>query len=115
PTAANFTTDLHSLGQYIQEGRRDLFETVLHVKQSKKDVTVDLEDNDTDGLNYLAGKTLHDINDKAYQGTLLTHTDGGVTNLILDIPKLDAYTFGYLVYFFKKSCAISGYLLGVNP
>lgn len=115
PTAANFTTDLHSLGQYIQEGRRDLFETVLHVKQSKKDVTVDLEDNDTDGLNYLAGKTLHDINDKAYQGTLLAHTDGGVPNLILDIPKLDAYTFGYLVYFFEKSCAISGYLLGVNP
>jgi len=115
PTSANFTTDLHSLGQYIQEGRRDLFETVLHVNQSKKEVTVENDKNDADGLNYLAGKTLHEINDKAFQGTLLAHTDGDVPNLVVEVPKLDAYTFGYLVYFFEKACAISGYLLGVNP
>jgi|SRR5690625_135786 len=115
PTSANFTTDLHSLGQYIQEGRRDLFETVLHVNQSKKEVTVEYDKNDADGLNYLAGKTLHEINDKAFQGTLLAHTDGDVPNLVVEVPKLDAYTFGYLVYFFEKACAISGYLLGVNP
>jgi len=115
PTSANFTTDLHSLGQYIQEGRRDLFETVLHVNQSKKEVTVENDKNDADGLNYLAGKTLHEINDKAFQGTLLAHTDGDVPNLVVEVPKLDAYTFGYRVYFFEKACAISGYLLGVNP
>lgn len=115
PTSANFSTDLHSLGQYIQEGRRDLFETVLHVNESRSKITVGSDDSDADGLNYLAGKTLHEINDKAYQGTLLAHTDGGVPNLVVEIPKLDAYTFGYLVYFFEKACAASGYLLGVNP
>ncbi|WP_047979659.1 glucose-6-phosphate isomerase [Ornithinibacillus contaminans] len=115
PTSANFSTDLHSLGQYIQEGRRDLFETVIHVNQSKHNVTLEAEEKDSDGLNYLAGKTIHEINDKAYQGTLLAHTDGGVPNLIIDIPALDAYTFGYMVYFFEKACALSGYLLGVNP
>ncbi len=115
PTSANFSTDLHSLGQYIQDGRRDLFETVIHVNQSKIDLTLEVEENDSDGLNYLAGKTVHEINDKAYQGTLLAHTDGGVPNLIIDVPALDAYTFGYLVYFFEKACALSGYLLGVNP
>ena len=115
PTSANFSTDLHSLGQYIQEGRRDLFETVLHVQEPKKEITLESEEQDSDGLNYLAGRTIHEINDKAYQGTLLAHTDGGVPNLIVEVPKLDAYTFGYLVYFFEKACAISGYLLGVNP
>lgn len=115
PTSANFTTDLHSLGQYIQEGRRDLFETVLHVNHSKKDLTIEKDENDADGLNYLSGKTLHEINDKAFQGTLLAHTDGGVPNLVVEVPELDAYTFGYLVYFFEKACAMSGYLLGVNP
>ncbi|WP_047983660.1 glucose-6-phosphate isomerase [Ornithinibacillus californiensis] len=115
PTSANFSTDLHSLGQYIQDGRRDLFETVLHVNQSKLDLTLEEEENNSDGLNYLAGKTIHEINDKAYQGTLLAHTDGGVPNLIINVPALDAYTFGYLVYFFEKACALSGYLLGVNP
>lgn len=115
PTSANFSTDLHSLGQYIQDGRRDLFETVIHVNQSKWELTLEEEDNNSDGLNYLAGKTIHEINDKAYQGTLLAHMDGGVPNLIIDVPALDAYTFGYLVYFFEKACALSGYLLGVNP
>lgn len=115
PTSANFSTDLHSLGQYIQEGRRDLFETVLHVNHAKLEMTLEEEENNSDGLNYLAGKTIHEINDKAYQGTLLAHTDGGVPNLVIDLPALDAYTFGYLVYFFEKACALSGYLLGVNP
>ncbi|MBP1969543.1 glucose-6-phosphate isomerase [Virgibacillus natechei] len=115
PSSANFSTDLHSLGQYVQDGRRDLFETVLHVNKSAKEMTVEEEKDDSDGLNYLAGKTIHEINDKAFQGTLLAHTDGGVPNLIIEVPELNAYTFGYLVYFFEKACAISGYLLGVNP
>ncbi len=115
PASANFTTDLHSMGQYVQDGRRDLFETVLHVEESKQTLTVETDEDDADGLNYLAGKTIHEINDKAYQGTLLAHTDGNVPNLIIDLPKLDAFTFGYLIYFFEKACAISGYLLGVNP
>jgi len=115
PAAANFTTDLHSMGQYVQDGRRDIFETVLHVNESKKEMTLEADDNNSDGLNYLAGKTIHEINDKAYQGTLLAHTDGNVPNLIVELPRLDAFTFGYLVYFFEKACAISGYLLGVNP
>jgi len=115
PSSANFTTDLHSLGQYIQEGRRNIFETVLHVNKSKKDLTLEADENNSDGLNYLAGKTLQEINDKAFQGTMLAHTDGDVPNLIVEIPELDAYTFGYLVYFFEKACAMSGYLLGVNP
>ncbi|WP_249871160.1 glucose-6-phosphate isomerase [Oceanobacillus saliphilus] len=115
PSSANFTTDLHSLGQYIQEGRRNIFETVLHVNSSKKEMTLEAEENDSDGLNYLAGKTIHEINDKAFQGTMLAHTDGDVPNLIVEVPALDAYTFGYMVYFFEKACAISGYLLGVNP
>ncbi|MFC0301027.1 glucose-6-phosphate isomerase [Virgibacillus soli] len=115
PASANFSTDLHSLGQYIQEGRRDLFETVLHVRASRHDIVLEEDEKDLDGLNYLAGKSIHDINDKAFQGTLLAHTDGNVPNLIISIPKLDAFTFGYLVYFFEKACAMSGYLLGVNP
>jgi glucose-6-phosphate isomerase len=115
PASANFSTDLHSLGQYIQDGRRNLFETVLHVQEANREVVMEEETNDTDGLNYLTGKTMHEINDMAFQGTLLAHTDGDVPNLIIDIPKLNAYTFGYLVYFFEKACAMSGYLLGVNP
>lgn len=115
PASANFTTDLHSIGQFIQEGRRNLFQTILHVNTAKKEITLEAEDNNADGLNYLAGKTIHEINDKAYQGTLLAHNDGDVPNLILELPKLDAYTFGYLVYFFEKAVAIGGYLLGVNP
>ncbi|SER77786.1 glucose-6-phosphate isomerase [Gracilibacillus ureilyticus] len=115
PSSANFSTDLHSLGQYVQEGRRDIFETVLHVEEPKSNITIEEEAQDLDGLNYLAGKTLDFVNEKAYQGTLLAHTDGQVPNLLVHLPKLDAYTFGYVVYFFEKACAISGYLLGVNP
>ncbi|MGN8645257.1 glucose-6-phosphate isomerase [Gracilibacillus sp. HCP3S3_G5_1] len=115
PSSANFSTDLHSLGQYVQEGRRDIFETVLHVEEPKSNITIEKEEQDLDGLNYLAGETLDFVNEKAFQGTLLAHTDGEVPNLLVHLPKLDAYTFGYVVYFFEKACAISGYLLGVNP
>lgn len=115
PSSANFSTDLHSLGQYIQEGRRDLFETVLHVESPRHELVIEAEANDLDGLNYLAGKTVDFVNKKAFEGTLLAHTDGDVPNLVVKIPKMDEYTFGYLVYFFEKACAMSGYLLGVNP
>src|SRR5690625_216449 len=115
PSSANFSTDLHSLGQYVQEGRRDLFETVLHVEKPRRDLTIEKDEQDLDGLNYLAGQTVDFVNEKAYQGTMLAHTDGQVPNLIIHLPELDAYTFGYIVYFFEKACALSGYLLGVNP
>ncbi|MFX3622897.1 MAG: glucose-6-phosphate isomerase [Ectobacillus sp.] len=115
PASANFSTDLHSLGQYIQEGRRDLFETVLNVVRPVHEIEIQLEETDLDGLNYLAGKTVDFVNKKAFEGTLLAHSDGGVPNLIVNIPQLNEYTFGYLVYFFEKACAMSGYLLGVNP
>ncbi|WP_053360420.1 glucose-6-phosphate isomerase [Bacillus sp. FJAT-27251] len=115
PSSANFSTDLHSLGQYVQEGRRDLFETIIKVDEPRHELTIEAEDNDLDGLNYLAGETVDFVNNKAFEGTLLAHTDGGVPNLVVNIPQLDEYTFGYLVYFFEKACAMSGYLLGVNP
>jgi len=115
PSSANFSTDLHSLGQYVQEGRRDLFETVIKLDKPRRELTIEKEENDLDGLNYLAGKTIDFVNNKAFEGTMLAHTDGGVPNLIVTIPALDEYTFGYLVYFFEKACAMSGYLLGVNP
>ncbi|SFJ39789.1 glucose-6-phosphate isomerase [Halobacillus dabanensis] len=115
PASANFSTDLHSLGQYVQEGRRDLFETVLHVETPSSDISIEEDAQNLDGLNFLAGSTVDEVNEKAYLGTMLAHTDGDVPNLILHLPKRDAYTFGYLVYFFEKACAISGYLLGVNP
>src|SRR5690625_1070151 len=115
PSSANFSTDLHSLGQYVQEGRRDLFETVLHVEKPRRDLTIEKDEQDLDGLNYLAGQTVDFVNEKAYQGTMLAHTDGQVSNLIVHLPDLDSYIFGYIVYFFEKACALSGYLLGVNP
>ena len=115
PASANFSTDLHSLGQYVQEGRRDLFETIIKLEKPKKEIIIQKEAVDLDGLNYLAGKTVDFVNTKAFEGTLLAHTDGNVPNLILTIPALDEYTFGYMAYFFEKACAISGYLLGVNP
>ncbi|WP_108670720.1 glucose-6-phosphate isomerase [Peribacillus acanthi] len=115
PASANFSTDLHSLGQYVQEGRRDLFETIIKVEKPRHELTIEEEKSDLDGLNYLAGKTVDFVNNKAFEGTMLAHTDGGVPNLIVSIPAMDAYTFGYLVYFFEKACAMSGYLLGVNP
>lgn len=115
PSSANFSTDLHSLGQYVQEGRRDLFETIIKVETPRHELTIEEEASDLDGLNYLAGQTVDFVNTKAFEGTMLAHTDGGVPNLVVNIPSMDAYTFGYLVYFFEKACAMSGYLLGVNP
>ncbi|GGE17023.1 glucose-6-phosphate isomerase [Marinithermofilum abyssi] len=115
PASVNFTTDLHSMGQYIQEGRRDLFETVVTVDRPAKELTIQEEAGNLDGLNYLAGQTMDFVNKKAFQGTLLAHTDGGVPNLIVQVPEISPYAFGQLVYFFEKACGISGYLMGVNP
>ena len=115
PASVDFSTDLHSMGQYIQEGKRILFETVITVENAKRNITIENEAVDLDGLNYLSGKTLDFVNKKAFQGTLLAHTDGQVPNLLLTMERLDENNFGYLVYFFEKSCAMSGYILGVNP
>jgi glucose-6-phosphate isomerase len=115
PASADFSTDLHSLGQYVQEGRRQLLETVLLVENPREDIVITEEEGNLDQLNYLAGKTMDFVNKKAMQGTLLAHTDGDVPNLVVTIPELSPYQFGYMVYFFEKACAISGYLLGVNP
>ncbi len=115
PSGADFTTDLHSLGQYIQDGRRCIFETVLNVKKAKTSVDIFETEDNADGLNFLAGKTVNFANRKAMQGTVIAHTDGGVPVFVIDVPELTPYYFGYLVYFFEKTCAMSGYLLGVNP
>ncbi len=115
PAAADFSTDLHSMGQYIQDGQRMLFETAILVDSPKKDVIIKANDDNLDGLNFLAEKSLDYVNLKASQGTALAHTDGGVPNLMVYVPELNAYNFGKLVYFFEKACAISGYILGVNP
>ena len=115
PAAVDFTTDLHSMGQYIQEGRRCLFETVINVEKAKYEINIEEDAEDLDGLNFLAGKTMDFVNKQAFQGTLLAHNDGGVPNMVLNVPELSAYYFGYMVYFFEKACGISGYLLGVNP
>lgn len=115
PAAADFSTDLHSLGQYVQEGQRMLFETVLHVHTPRREMTIASDEANLDKLNDLAGETIDTVNEKAFEGTLLAHVDGGVPNLIVEIPEMSAYYFGYLVYFFEKACAISGYLLGINP
>ncbi len=115
PAGVNFSTDLHSMGQYIQDGRRSLFETVLYVENSKKDITLEEDAENIDGLNFLAGKTMDFVNKQAFEGTALAHADGGVPNLVIALKALDEYTFGQLVYFFEKACGISGYLLGVNP
>ncbi len=114
-SSASFSTDLHSLGQYIQDGERHLFETVIQVMETSKDVFIPEEENDLDELNYLKGKPLSYVNLQALKGTMMAHKDGLVPNLILQIPRFDAYTFGYLVYFFEKACAMSAYLIDVNP
>lgn len=115
PASVNFTTDLHSMGQFIQDGKRNLFETTIHIEKSKKDIVLKNSEDNLDGLNFLAGKNLDLVNKKAFEGTLKAHISGNVPNLIIDIPELDEYYFGKLIYFFEKACAISGYLLGVNP
>jgi glucose-6-phosphate isomerase len=115
PAAADFTTDLHSLGQYIQEGRRLFFETILEVEATGSALVLPSAEGDPDGLNYLTGQKIDELNRQAQRGTLLAHQDGGVPCLVLKVPALTDYYFGYLVYFFEKACAMSGYLLGVNP
>ncbi|RPA61245.1 glucose-6-phosphate isomerase [Aerococcus agrisoli] len=115
PSSANFTTDLHSLGQYIQEGQRNLFETVVKVDKPLKSIEIPAFDEDLDGLGYLEGKDVDFVNTKAFQGTVLAHTDGDVPNFVLTIPEMDAYSLGYMIYFFEIAVAISGYLNGINP
>ena len=115
PASVDLTPDLHSMGQYIQDGIRMLQETVVFFDNSRTSVTVPSDEENLDGLNYLAGKSVQFVDSKAYQGTLLAHMDGGTPNIIIEIDEADAYHFGYLVYFFEKACGLSGYLLGVNP
>jgi len=115
PSSANFSTDLHSLGQYIQDGRRNLFETVIKVDKPKKSLTIPKEKEDLDGLGYLEGKEIDFVNTKAFEGTVLAHTDGEVPNFVLTIPDTSAYTLGYLFYFFEMAVAVSGYMNSVNP
>lgn len=115
PAAADFTTDLHSLGQYIQDGQCHLFETLLQVENPGPGLTVEKVEGNPDGLNYLAGKTLDYVNKMAAEGTAQAHVDGGVPNLAISLPEATAWHLGYLFYFFEKACAVSGYLLGVNP
>lgn len=115
PVSANFSTDLHSIGQFIQDGSRNLFETVLWVENAKKNITIETDAENLDGLNFVSDKTIQYVNSKAYAGTFLAHVDGGVPTMVLEVEKTDAYNFGQLVYFFEKALAISGYMLGVNP
>ncbi|MEO1261938.1 MAG: glucose-6-phosphate isomerase [Bacteroidota bacterium] len=115
PASADFTSDLHSLGQYIQDGHRHLFETLIQINKPEHDLVIEKEKRNLDGLNYLAGKTLDYVNKKAAQGTVEAHVDGGVPNLIINMPSATPHHLGYLFYFFEKACAISGYLLAVNP
>ena len=115
PTGMDFTTDLHSLGQYVQEGKRNLMETVLEIVEPQHDITIKADEDNVDGLNFLAGKTLDYVNKKAMEGTIEAHVTGEVPNIKISLEKLDAKTLGHLIYFFEKSCAISGMILGVNP
>ena len=113
--SGNFSTDLHSLGQYIQEGERHLFETILRIKNIEEDVLIPTDDLNLDDLNYLAGKSLNYVNDKAIQGTAMAHVFGNVPNIIIELQDISEHTFGQMVYFFELACAMSSYLLGVNP
>jgi glucose-6-phosphate isomerase len=115
PASVTFTADLHSMGQYIQEGERNLFETVISILKPQRQVEIHKEEDDGDELNYLAGKRIDEVNKKAELGTMLAHVDGGVPNILINIPELNEYYMGQLMYFFQKACAISGYLMNVNP
>ena len=115
PTSANFSTDLHSIGQIIQEGRRDLFETVVRVDKPAKNILIPEMAEDLDGLGYLEGKDVDFVNKQATDGVLLAHTDGGVPNMFITLPEQDEFTLGYVIYFFELAIAASGYLNGVNP
>jgi len=115
PASVTFSTDLHSMGQFIQDGSRIMFETVVTFGESDKDITIEEDSDNGDGLNFLAGKTMSYVNSKAFEGTVLAHSDGGVPNLEIKIDKPDEENLGELIYFFEKACAVSGYMLGVNP
>ena len=115
PSSATFSTDLHSLGQFVQDGSRIMFETVVDIKEPKLDLFLEDDEENLDGLNFLTNQNMSVVNQKAFQGTVLAHTEGGVPNIVLEVDKLDEENFGEMVYFFEKACAISGYMLGVNP
>ena len=115
PSSATFSTDLHSLGQFVQDGSRIMFETVVDVKNPKKDIFLESDPENLDGLNFLTNQNMSVVNRKAMEGTVLAHTEGGVPNLIIEVETLDEFNFGEMVYFFEKACALSGYMLGVNP
>ena len=115
PASVDFTTDLHSMGQWIQEGQRNIFETVISVKNATKSVVIPKDEENLDGLNFLAGKRVDEVNKMAELGTRLAHVDGGVPNVLIEIDKVDEYNIGGLIYFFERACGISGYMLGVNP
>ncbi|MEG2429065.1 MAG: glucose-6-phosphate isomerase, partial [Oscillospiraceae bacterium] len=115
PSSATFSTDLHSMGQFIQDGSRIMFETVLNVLKPKQDFFIPLDENNFDGLNFLSNQNMSIVNQKAMQGTILAHTTGGVPNLMIEMDEISEFNLGYLIYFFEKACAISGYVLGVNP
>ena len=115
PASVTFSTDLHSMGQYIQDGIRNLFETVISVENSDHELRIPMENEDLDQLNYIAGKRISEVNHKAELGTMLAHEDGGVPNIRIVIPEISAYILGQLIYFFEMGCALSGYMLEVNP
>lgn len=115
PASVIFSTDLHSMGQFIQDGTRNLFETVVNIKAPKKDLFIKPDPDNFDGLNFLSNQNMSVVNQKAFGGTVLAHTEGGVPNIVLDVEKMDEKEFGYMVYFFEKACAISCYMMGVNP
>ncbi len=115
PASVSFSTDLHSLGQMIQDGKKHLFETVLSVNKPRLDIEIEANDDNLDGLNFLSGKTLDEVNKKAMEGTIIAHTDGNVPNMLINIPEISAYAYGYLAYFFEFACGLSAYTLGVNP
>ncbi len=115
PSSATFSTDLHSLGQFIQDGSRIMFETFMDIKKPKQDFFIEADPNNFDGLNFLSNQEMSKVNGKVMEATILAHTEGGVPCAVLELPEINEYEFGYMVYFFEKACAISGYLLGINP
>ncbi len=115
PAGVDFTTDLHSMGQYIQQGQRNIFETVITIQEPNSDITIKLDEDNLDGMNFVAGKNLSYVNKKAMEGTVEAHVAGGVPNIIISMEKLDEQTIGHLIYFFELACAVSGNILGVNP
>lgn len=115
PSSAVFSTDLHSLGQFVQDGARIMFETVIQFAQPQKEFFLKDEETNVDGLNFLSNQNMSIVNRKAFEGTVIAHTEGGVPNIVLELPRLDETELGHIIYFFEKACAISGYMLGVNP